>query len=219
MGGLLIWAKGVVWVFLFRCVFKTVFLKKFDLELLSALGGMGVCRNKKKKSQFSSKSVARASSYGHFQFCSEIIRPSMEGVGEERLGAGDADAAATLTATRLLFDLIDADASGALDREELLRSPELAAYIVRGEDGEDPEAAVDRFIATADENGDGVISFIEFAAAAAADPTLNSMDEALSAALARTAEGAGGDGDGSGEGAPVRTRGRFGRKRPDERFE
>ena len=133
--------------------------------------------------------------------------------------AGDADAAATLTATRLLFDLIDADASGALDREELLRSPELAAYIVRGEDGEDPEAAVDRFIATADENGDGVISFIEFAAAAAADPTLNSMDEALSAALARTAEGAGRDGDGSGEGAPVRTRGRFGRKRPDERFE
>ena len=32
--------------------------------------------------------MARASSYGHFQFCSEPIRPIMEGVGEERLGAG-----------------------------------------------------------------------------------------------------------------------------------
>uniref|UniRef100_A0A7S4IXZ4 EF-hand domain-containing protein n=1 Tax=Prymnesium polylepis TaxID=72548 RepID=A0A7S4IXZ4_9EUKA len=85
-------------------------------------------------------------------------------------------------------------------------SPELVECIIR--DGEDPEAAVDRFIAAADDNGDGVISFVEFAVAAAVDPTLSAIDQTLTAALARVPRD-----------APAEARGRFGRKPPGERFD
>ena len=157
---------------------------------------------------------------GPIRIAGDLIYNSLAGVAADaKVAAGsepllasedDADVAATLATSRRLFDLIDADASGALDREELVRSPELVEYVSR--EGEDAEAAVDRFIAAADDNGDGVISFVEFAAAAAADPTLRDMDEALTAALARVAASA-------DEDAPVKSPGRFGRKPPGERFD
>ncbi len=141
--------------------------------------------------------------------------------GDNDDAAGEELVATMLATSRRIFDLIDADASGALDRGELLRAPELVDYI--RQDGEEEEAAVDRFIAAADDNGDGVISFVEFAAAAAADPTLSAMDEALTSALARTAaEGRGAEAEkengGGGDGGESRG-GRFGRKPPGERFD
>ena len=132
---------------------------------------------------------------GPVRVAGDLIFNSLAGVAETakvtagsepRLQADAAEAAAAgsaLSTSRKLFDLIDADASGSLDRAELARSPELVA-IIRTE-GEDDEAAVDRFMATADDNGDGVISFLEFAMAAATDPSLRLVDEALSAALAQ----------------------------------
>ena len=101
---------------------------------------------------------------------------------------------------------MDTDASGSLDRAELLRSP-LLLDLIRNPD-EDDEAVVERFMRAADSDEDGAISFVEFANAAAAEPRLQLADVALEAALARAS------------GLPEEgRRGRFGRKSPEERFE
>ena len=120
--------------------------------------------------------------------------------------AGDAEAqeVAALASARSFFDLLDSDASGSVDRAELLRSPQLLALI--RETGEDDQAAVERFMLAADADNDGEISFVEFANAAASEPRLQMADEALEAALQ-----AAGD-------SPARP-GRFGRKSPEERFD
>jgi len=121
-----------------------------------------------------------------------------------------------LAASRLVFDYFDGDGSGGLDREELLGSPELMKLVRTEEEGtaeDDEEAVVDRFMLLADENGDGVISFVEFANATATRPQLRSVDEALTTAMMSAASG------GGVEGKPKR-RGAFGlRKSPDERFD
>ena len=120
----------------------------------------------------------------------------------------DADASAleALTASRALFDLLDSDASGSLDKEELLGSVSLLELIRR--EREDNAEAVERFMADADGDGDGKISFAEFASAAGVEPRLQMADEALEAARAWADSKEGGKGGGS-----------FGRKSPDERFE
>lgn len=113
-----------------------------------------------------------------------------------------------LAASRLLFDFVDGDNSGGLDRDELLRSPELMA-LIRNDDG-DPLGdgdVVDAFMGLADENGDGVISFVEFANATAT--SLRSVDDALTAALLSTTSG-----------SNTKKQGGFGlRKPPGERFD
>jgi len=117
----------------------------------------------------------------------------------------------TLAASRLLFDYFDGDGSGGLDREELLGSPALMALVRNDGDGADgEEAVVDRFMELADENGDGVISFVEFANATATQSQLRSVDEALTTALMSATSGS----------EPKKKRGAFGlRKTPEERFE
>jgi len=122
-------------------------------------------------------------------------------------GEEAADAAA-LAASRRIFDILDGDKSGGLDRDELLASPELLALV--REDGEEDGAAVDRFMELADENGDGVISFVEFANAAAIKPRIGLVDSALSAALLSSSLS---EVDGK------KQKMRFGRKPPEERFE
>ena len=121
--------------------------------------------------------------------------------------------AASLATSRQFFDLLDGDNSGGLDRTELLASPELMALIYDDDDDDDNDAgaAVDRFMKLADENGDGVISFVEFAYAAATQPRLQLVSDAL-AALQSSSSVSG------GEGKPKK-RGMFGRKSPEERFE
>ena len=101
---------------------------------------------------------------GPVRVAGDLIFNSLAGVAEEakvtagseprlqQLASDDADAdtaaaesaaaGSALATSRMLFDLIDADASGALDRAELARSPELVAIIKA--DGEDDEAAIDR---------------------------------------------------------------------------
>jgi len=117
----------------------------------------------------------------------------------------------TLAASRLLFDYFDGDGSGGLDREELLGSPALMALVRSdGDASDDAEAVVDRFMELADENGDGVISFVEFANATATRPQLRSVDDALTTALISATSGS----------DPKKKRGAFGlRKSPEERFE
>jgi len=128
-------------------------------------------------------------------------------LGELAEGEEAADAAA-LAASRRIFDILDGNKSGGLDRDELLASPELLALV--REDGEEDGAAVDRFMELADENGDGVISFVEFANAAAIKPRIGLVDSALSAALLSSSLS---EVDGK------KQKMRFGRKPPEERFE
>lgn len=138
----------------------------------------------------------------------------------------EADEAETLAATRRLFDLLDGDGSGGLDRAELLASPALLELVRSGVDAEigaaeeagsgrraDDDAAVDRFLALADENGDGIVSFVEFANAAAAQPQLRIADDALAAAFA--------DGESRARRStePKTKKRSFGRKPPGERFD
>ena len=117
-----------------------------------------------------------------------------------------ASALEALSSSRELFDLLDSDASGSLDESELLGSPELLALI--RQDGETDAAAVERFMAAADGDGDGSISFAEFASAAGAEPRLQMADEAMEAARQWACAK-----EGSKRG------GAFGRKSPDERFD
>ena len=105
-----------------------------------------------------------------------------------------------LEASRHAFDLVDGDGNGRIDREELLGAPRLLELV--REEGEGDEEAADRFLELADENGDGVVSFVEFANAVADRPGLRVADEALATVLEE-----------------VKTRGVFGRKSPAERFD
>ena len=104
--------------------------------------------------------------------------------------AAAAASAAALAESRRLFDFLDDDASGELDRSELLASPELLA-LLRREDGEGDEEAVERFMQAADRDADGSISFAEFALVPMiAAGGLSFVDDALAAvdeALERTA--------------------------------
>lgn len=117
----------------------------------------------------------------------------------------DAQVAAALERARWLFDVLDSDSSGSLDRVEL-RSPQLLDLIRQA--GEDDESAVERFLCEADRDSDGTISFVEFANAAASEPRLQLADEALEAAL-RQARGT----------VAVKQGRKFGRKAPGERFD
>jgi len=92
--------------------------------------------------------------------------------------------ATDLVSMRVLFDMIDGDDSGGLDRKELIDSPKLLALIREESDSASKDAEiVDRFMELADENGDGKISFVEFANAAATQPRLRLVDDVLTAAL------------------------------------
>lgn len=115
------------------------------------------------------------------------------------------------SASRRVFDILDGDRSGTLDRAELLASPEMLDMIKTTNDAdESDEAAVDRFMATADDNDDGVISFVEFVNAAATQPSLRDVDQAL--ALAMQSET-------SSSKSNKKSSGFLGRKPPDERFD
>ena len=104
-------------------------------------------------------------------------------------GCMDVDA---LAAARSLFDVIDEDASGGLTRDELLASPVLLGMLTPGGSASggdvDDAALVDTFLDTADVDGDGEISFVEFALASAArsGTGLRLADEAITTALDET---------------------------------
>ena len=83
-----------------------------------------------------------------------------------------------LETMRRLFDLIDADSSGALDRDELLESGLLSTLNLVGE-GATEEEAVDEFMDATDTDKNGNLSFVEFAAAAAKEPKLQDADDVL----------------------------------------
>jgi hypothetical protein len=122
------------------------------------------------------------------------------------------DGASELATARKLFDLLDGDASGSLDRAELLNKPQLLA-LIRAEEDEDDAAAVERFMGDADTDGDGSISFVEWANAAAAEPRLRSADEALEAALEAL------EASEAADKSSTAPRGLFGRKTPEARFD
>uniref|UniRef100_A0A7S0CM50 EF-hand domain-containing protein n=1 Tax=Proboscia inermis TaxID=420281 RepID=A0A7S0CM50_9STRA len=124
----------------------------------------------------------------------------------------DGSSAALLATSRQLFDLIDGDQSGGIDREELANSPDLMALILHNANDSNTEAA-DAFMKLADENRDGVISFVEFVNAIAKQdqlPQLNSVDDALAAALQSRS---------SDQSTTKKKRGLGLRKSPEERFE
>lgn len=131
-------------------------------------------------------------------------------------GENESVDATSLAASRRIFDLLDGDGSGGLDRSELLTSPEMMDLVRKGfgEDGNesDDETAVDRFMDLADENGDGVVSFVEFVNAVAIRPEFGLVDDALSAALLSPSVTEAG-------GTQKKKRGTFGRKLPEDRFE
>jgi len=147
---------------------------------------------------------------GPVRLAGKLIFAQLEKVAasatEQAASAGDLAALASLASSRNLFRLVDSDASGSLDESELLGSPELLALI--RQDGETDAAAVERFMAAADGDGDGSISFAEFASAAGAEPRLQMADEAMEAARQWACAK-----EGSKRG------GAFGRKSPDERFD
>jgi hypothetical protein len=82
---------------------------------------------------------------------------ALEGLGDE--------SADSLAAARELFDSIDEDSSGQLSREELLSVPSLVALLRASRPGTDfsDEQLVDDYVQAADADGDGEISFIEWA--------------------------------------------------------
>ena len=88
---------------------------------------------------------------------------ALDGLSEDNMEA--------LVTARELFDCIDEDSSGQLSRTELLAVPSLVALLrasqpapTEGAEGElSDEALVDAFVQAADADGDGEISFIEWA--------------------------------------------------------
>ena len=114
---------------------------------------------------------------------------SEPGLQMDDADGADSQAAAALASARALFDALDSDASGSLTRAELLRSPSLLALVRH--DGEDDDSAVERFMSSADADGDGEVSFVEFASAAASEPRLQMADAALDAALRAASESQG----------------------------
>jgi len=153
--------------------------------------------------------------FGQLTTLADEAAERVDAMDESLVVKTNADVAATLATSRRLFDLIDGDNSGGLDRDELLASPQLLAIIRSGKaEDNDNENVVDRFMELADENGDGVISFVEFANAAATQPQLRLVDDALSTALLSAASESASD-----DSSTKKKKGRFGRKLPDERFE
>lgn len=86
-----------------------------------------------------------------------ILRPIAEAAAREeaKLRAEAPFSAEELTLARRLFDTIDADASGSIDRDELS-----ACGIVHWAAGDD--AVLDQVLDEVDRDGDGQISFLEF---------------------------------------------------------
>ena len=145
--------------------------------------------------------------------------------GLEVLETSDADA---IAAAREVFDTIDEDASGGLTRAELLASPVLMGLLKPSGDAaasgdEDDAALVDSFLETADVDGDGEISFVEFvlASAARSGTGLLLADEAINTALGEImAMREGGAGGGEDGGASKRKKAKLGRNaKHGERFD
>ena len=154
-----------------------------------------------------------------------IAETSQEDESSEDANAVAVAVAATLATSRRLFDLLDGDNSGGLDRDELLDSPALLELVRSGiaekdNDTNNDDAVVDRFMALADENGDGVVSFVEFANAAATQPQLRLVDDALAAAFASSAA-TNTNANNNANSDPKSKKGKrlFGRKPPEERFD
>jgi len=131
---------------------------------------------------------------------------------------------AALAKMRLLFDMLDSDSSGGLSRKELLDSTELITLLRRDADERD-EAIIDRFLAAADDNRDGQVTFLElflglYASASASDSEAGvaldlagaEVQTALASAIERRRRGAP---DGSPSSGGERKR----RGTPDERFD
>lgn len=96
---------------------------------------------------------------GHLIFRPLQQRVSEANASEAELAAEVEYTAEELAAARRLFDLVDADGSGTIDRDELLASGLL------GPDGSTDEQ-VDKLVAEMDRDGDNQISFVEFMLAA-----------------------------------------------------
>jgi hypothetical protein len=96
---------------------------------------------------------------GHLIFGPLQRRVSEANASEAELAAELEYRPEELAAARRLFDLVDADGSGSIDRDELLASGLL------GPDGSTAEQ-VDKLVAEMDRDGDNQISFVEFMLAA-----------------------------------------------------
>ena len=150
--------------------------------------------------------------------------------GEERAlelqgsTVAEGDRERQLTRARQIFELLDADGSGDIDLAELRQaSPELLTLV--RDDGEgkgdaswmDTDAMASRLMGVADENQDGVLSFVEFALAASRQQRLtlaDETDEKIAALLeAREASAA------SGEASRREQRHAMSRAKMDARFD
>lgn len=79
-----------------------------------------------------------------------------------------------LDAARRLFDAIDADGGGSISREELEESGLLS--VINGGERATGDLTIERFMAEADTDGDGDVSFTEFATYAASCEQLEAAD-------------------------------------------
>ena len=147
-----------------------------------------------------------------FNKLSKAAAAATERAGETQLvqAVDGSDTLAALHVSRELFDRLDRDHSGSLDSGEIASSAQLLALIRK--EGEDDATALDRFLSVADADGDGSISFVEWANAAATEPSLRLSNEALDAVL-QSLKPSDADEEQS------RPRGLFGRRAPDERFD
>ena len=91
-----------------------------------------------------------------------------------------------LDAARRLFDAIDADGGGSISREELEESGLLS--IINGGERATGDLTIERFMAEADTDGDGDVSFAEFATYAASCEQLEGADlvDVLTAVMVRS---------------------------------
>lgn len=141
-------------------------------------------------------------------------RVAAANASEAQLAAEVAYAPEELEAARRLFDLVDADGSGLLDRDELLTSGLLS--------GRATEVQIDELMAKFDRDGDQQISFVEFMLSATQLLFIDNSDGGcgISIALAQAEEsvrqerGARG---GEAPGSPRRDQ--AARGTPDERFD
>jgi hypothetical protein len=115
------------------------------------------------------------------------VEQTIVGLSEERAAEAEADRLQAVTNARRLFETLDADGTNALDANELLANPQLLELFRRAELGETPEAAAARLVEAADRDGDGRISFAEFALVAAAQP--EACASAIASACSAACEG------------------------------
>ena len=106
-----------------------------------------------------------------------------------------------LDAARRLFDAIDADGGGSISKEELEESGLLS--IINDGERETGDLTIDGFMEEADTDGDGDVSFVEFATYAASCEQLDGADlVSVLAAVGKAGQAGGGSPSAKGKESP-----------------